>query len=67
MKWSMEETDVVKKKFEKFLHLKRLPGKSECENLIKQNEVLKNRTWRNIKDFVRNQTVALERSMKKGN
>ena len=63
--WTKQEKDVVLKKFGKLVHLGKLPGKFDCQCLIQENSVLKNRSWNNIKDFVRNQTETLKRSLKR--
>ena len=48
-KWTPQEQRVVMSEFEKYMHLNKLPGKSECEILLKENLYLSRRSWRNIK------------------
>ncbi|KAH3791230.1 hypothetical protein DPMN_144712 [Dreissena polymorpha] len=55
-KWTPQEQRVVMSVFDKYMHLYKLPGKSECEKLLKENPCLSRRSWRNIKDFVQNKT-----------
>ncbi|XP_052250734.1 uncharacterized protein LOC127857972 [Dreissena polymorpha] len=55
-KWTPQEQRVVMSEFEKYMHLNKCPGKSEREKLLKENPCLSRRSWRNIKDFVRNKT-----------
>ena len=38
-----------------------LPGKSDATQLIAESAVLKNRTWQNVKDFVRNHIAKAKR------
>lgn len=53
--WETVEIDAVTTYFHKFIIGKGLPGKRECEAFLKTNvTILKERTWRNIKDFIRN-------------
>ncbi|XP_060599234.1 uncharacterized protein LOC132752863 [Ruditapes philippinarum] len=64
IKWTQKQKEIVRGAFEQHIHLGKLPGKTECVNLITQNVHLRNRTWKNIKDFVRNQTVVLNRTLR---
>lgn len=50
--WTEKETVI--KHFQKYLLLKKLPGKREIQNCIDMEIVLSRRTWRNVKDFIRN-------------
>ena len=57
MKWTTKEMDVVFKKFSAYFGKSVLPGKKEIMALLTNPataEVLKHRTWKNIKDFIRN-------------
>ena len=45
---------AVFKEFNKYLVGNQLPGKGECEKFIRDNPVCSNRTWNNVKDFIRN-------------
>jgi len=53
-RWSDEESEAVRKSFAKYFIIGQLPGKLEIEELIRHNPCLSSRTWRNVKDFVRN-------------
>ena len=54
--WTEEERTVVHRHMGKFLALKRVPGKKECEICIEQeSHVLNNRTWKEVKYFVHNE------------
>lgn len=51
-KWSAEEANIVLKEFKHILIMKKLPGKADISECIKKNQnVLINRTWKNIKSF----------------
>ena len=64
-KWTKEESDLVLNAFHKYLTTDRLPGKKECLMLITKNKELRNRSWTNVKDFVRNHKTSLRRKKKK--
>lgn len=52
-KWSTEEANIVLKEFRQVLITKKLPGKLDIDQCIKNNKtILQNRSWRNIKDFL---------------
>lgn len=53
--WTENEKTAVMKHFQRDIMLKRLPGKEVIEKCIQQEEDLQRRTWKNIKDYVRNQ------------
>lgn len=63
--WTKEEKRCVETAFRKHLAVKRLPGKRECEQLLETNDVLRKRTWRMVKDFVRNKIVSMDRKLQK--
>ena len=55
--WRKAEIDVVTKTFKQYIlggNGKGLPGKKQCTDIINGNDVLKRRSWQNVKDFVRN-------------
>ena len=52
--WSSTEVELVLSRFHRHLVEESLPGKHECEELIRQAPVLNGRSWQNLKDFVRN-------------
>lgn len=59
--WTEKEKETVIKQFQKYLLLKKLPGKREIQNCIDTEIVLSRRTWRNVKDFIRNTITTTER------
>lgn len=58
--WTREEKASVKKHLERFLVMGQLPGKRDCEKCIAEEKALKDRTWKNVKDFCRNQITAMK-------
>lgn len=55
--WTTKEKIAVARHLRHFLASRSLPGKVPIEVMLKaEPAVFKGRTWRNIKDFVRNQT-----------
>ena len=38
-----------------FIEQGKRPGKADCEKTIKNEDILNDRTWLNVKDFIRNQ------------
>lgn len=54
-KWTEEERKAVMCTLGQFLSLCTLPSKRDIEKAMAQRPTLKSRTWRNIKDFVRNE------------
>ena len=48
-----------------FVTSPRLPDKSEYSKIIKEHEQLKNRTWSQVKDFVRNHKVSMAKKPRK--
>ena len=53
--WTSEEIKVVLEECHKHItHPRSLPGKNECEIILKRHKVLRGRSWTNIKDYVRN-------------
>ena len=65
--WSKEEESAVLKAFADHFKGTSLPGKVECLAAKKNYTVLKARTWRNLKDKVRNFCLEIERQTAKGN
>lgn len=57
--WSPEEREVVQKNLAHCLLLKKLPGKDDILPWLSKEPCLQHRTWRNIKDFVRNKLSSL--------
>lgn len=52
--WSELEKAAVMRYFDMHVHLGKLPVKKDIINCLEREAVLRSRTWRNIKDFVRN-------------
>ena len=54
--WSPEEKDTIKRRFIRYLEIAvdQLPGKAEIEKVMASEPALKDRTWRKIKDYIRN-------------
>ena len=52
--WSSEEKSAVKQDFGSYFYLNRLPGKDDIEKTIRNNPVLANRPWKQIKYFIKN-------------
>ncbi|XP_034150390.1 uncharacterized protein LOC114835376 [Esox lucius] len=61
--WSTEEKAAVTKHLAKFLALRRVPGKGPCILCIENEEVLKNRSWKDIKFFMHNSIISLNKKM----
>ncbi|XP_072181509.1 uncharacterized protein [Diadema setosum] len=56
--WSNCEKAAVERHLGAFMTVQsRLPGKSEIEQCLKAEPALKHRSWRNVKDFIRNKKV----------
>ena len=54
--WTCEEKAAVNEHLGVFLRTRRIPGKQKITEAMKASgNLFKDRTWRNIKDFVRNQ------------
>eukprot|EP00057_Strongylocentrotus_purpuratus_P015041 XP_011669515.1 PREDICTED: uncharacterized protein LOC100890715 isoform X2 [Strongylocentrotus purpuratus] len=62
--WSKEETRAVWKYFHQDIKKGNTPGKILCMRCIQQNEVLKERSWRDVKYKVRNSVVSMRNSRK---
>jgi len=52
--WTDEEKAAVQAGLGSFFSLHQLPGKNVILQCMEQHPVLRNRQWRNIKDYVRN-------------
>ena len=52
--WSDEERAAVDRHLGTHIEKNRLPGKMEIERCIRSESALKERTWKNVKDFCRN-------------
>ena len=56
--WTEEEKRVVFEFFEDNIIRCKLPGKRDIDECLRKNEVLQTRSWRNIKDCIRNKIVS---------
>ena len=52
--WSQPEKDASERRLHHCLVMRKVPQKEQIENVIACEPVLKNRTWRNVKDYVYN-------------
>lgn len=59
--WTTEEKEAVFRHLGKFILLKALPGKKSIDDCISAEPILKNRSWRIVKDYCRNRITALKR------
>ncbi|XP_078314008.1 uncharacterized protein LOC111109333 [Crassostrea virginica] len=59
--WTEPEKETVAKHFQKYILLKKLPGKREIQKCLDAELVLRKRTWRNVKNYIRNTITAMER------
>nr|XP_054768098.1 uncharacterized protein LOC129275603 [Lytechinus pictus] len=57
-KWTYKEKLAVATAFRSYMtshsHVKTLPGKAEIETALSTTPCLSSRTWRNVKDYIRN-------------
>ena len=64
-KWSLDEKHTIISNFSESMRLNQLPGKKECQQFLQMNPSIK-RTWTNIKDCVRNESIKTELHNTKG-
>ena len=62
--WSAGESSAALNFFSTSIKKGKVPGKSDVEACIKAHPILKNRTWKVVKDFVRNHIVKLAKMQK---
>lgn len=61
-KWDKAEVCAVEKHLMRFIEEHKLPQKDNCTRCLEAEPcALKNRSWRGIKDYVRNRITALQR------
>jgi hypothetical protein len=60
-KWSKAEQEAVERQMGVFLRAFKLPGMQDCTSCLSKETILVGRSWRNVKDYVRNRIVALQR------
>jgi hypothetical protein len=53
-KWSDAEKQAVERQLGKFLRIKKLPGKSDCENARRNEPSLQGRPWTQLKFYIKN-------------
>ncbi|XP_054863262.1 uncharacterized protein LOC111580683 isoform X2 [Amphiprion ocellaris] len=59
--WSDAERSAVHKHLSNFMAERRVPGKEPCLHCLKKESALDGRTWKDIKNFVYNTIVTLNR------
>ncbi|XP_060062466.1 uncharacterized protein LOC132543027 isoform X2 [Ylistrum balloti] len=59
--WTEEERSAVKSEMEHFLHIRKTPGKLDCDNCLRKYQCLSRRNWKNIKNFVYNCIQSLKK------
>ena len=62
--WTSQEKAAVQRNMSKFISLRRVPAKYDCQICIeKESPVLCSRTWKDVKYFVYNQIVKIKRKV----
>ena len=64
--WTDEEASVVLRFFASDIRKLKVPGKAACSKCINENGVLGARTWKIVKDFVRNHITKVKKLQSKG-
>ncbi|XP_026227805.1 uncharacterized protein LOC113170104 isoform X2 [Anabas testudineus] len=59
--WTEPERRAVKKHLGRFIAERRVPGKEQCITCLTEEEVLGQRSWKDVKNFVNNRIVTLNR------
>ncbi|XP_044078404.1 uncharacterized protein LOC122888253 [Siniperca chuatsi] len=59
--WSEAERTAVNKQLGKFMAERRVPGKEDCVKCITQEKSLDQKSWKDVKNFVYNTIVTLNR------
>ncbi|KAF3695428.1 hypothetical protein EXN66_Car011104 [Channa argus] len=61
-KWSEAEVHAVERHLMSFIHRHKVPQKNDCiQCLVAEPVALKTRTWKGVKDYVRNRITSLKR------
>ncbi|XP_029017005.1 uncharacterized protein LOC114861679 isoform X3 [Betta splendens] len=61
-KWGEEEVQAVERHMMRFIRGHKVPQKDDClKCLSAETDALKTRTWKGVKDYVRNRIIALQR------
>lgn len=64
--WSEEEKSVITKFFHSSIKNKIVPGKVQCDECISSSDgALSERTWRDVKYYVKNYTTKLSKMLTK--
>ena len=53
--WTQDERDAVQRHLGVFLKRLLVPGKAQCEKILKTERALSQRSWRDLKNYVHNQ------------
>lgn len=59
--WTDKEKTAVRKRLSAFMDQRRVPGKEDCVQCLKQEKALVERSWKDVKNFVHNTIVTLNR------
>ncbi|CAM4686021.1 unnamed protein product [Leuciscus chuanchicus] len=59
--WSEAERRAVNKHLARFVAEQRVPGKADCMRCLEEEKVLKERSWKDVKNFVYNTIAAVKR------
>lgn len=59
--WSKDEQAAVRRQFNNFIKLTKVPGKRECDASLAAEAALSNRTWKEIKYYVHNTLQSMKR------
>lgn len=65
--WSLQEIEAVERHLVKYILTETIPGADAIRKCMDEETILKNRTWKNVKDFVRNRIVSIQRKKKNSN
>ncbi|KAJ8013063.1 hypothetical protein DPEC_G00049410 [Dallia pectoralis] len=57
--WSDEARTAVRRQLGDFTKLMKIPGKKECDACIAAEPVLQSRTWKDVKNYVRNTLMTI--------
>ena len=55
--WTEGEKFAVEKHFSQHIVMQKLPGKREIEQCMARERALKDRSWTNVKDYIRNKIM----------
>ena len=64
-KWSLEEVNAVEEHMKESLRTFTVPNKKSCDLCLQRApETLKDRSWKDVKNFVRNKITSLKKQVK---